>query len=95
MLCASSTKTILNEKLSRLDSSLGKRLEHKLVLLELSQEGAQVYRSKSPEHKRLIVSKLFDGMTIKGGALSVKHTKFARVIAENVSETRKIMEATN
>lgn len=86
--------TELNEKLSQLDSSLGKRLEHKLVLLELSQKAAQIYRSKSPERKRLIVSKLFEDMTIKGGALSVKHTKFAKAIAENVSETRKIMEAT-
>jgi DNA invertase Pin-like site-specific DNA recombinase len=83
----------LNERLNQIDSSLGKRLEHKLVLLELSQKAAQIYRNKSPEQKRLIISKLFEDMTLKGGSLSVKHTKFARAIAENVSETRKIMEA--
>lgn len=86
-------KAELNERLSQADSSLGKRLEHKLVLLELSQKAAQIYRNKSPEQKRLIISKLFEDMTLKGGSLSVKHTKFAQAIAENVSETRKIMEA--
>lgn len=84
--------TELNEKLSQLDSSMGKRLEQKLVLLELSQKAAQIYRNKSPEHKRLIISKLFENLTLKGGVLSVKYTNFARAIAKNVLETRKLME---
>lgn len=84
--------TELNERLNQVDGSLGKRLEHKLVLLELSQKAAQIYRNKSSEHKRLIISKLFEDLTLKGGSLSVKHTNFARAIAENVLETRKIME---
>ena len=86
--------TELNEKLSQLDSSLSKRLEQKLVLLELSQKAAQIYQDKSPEHKRVIISKLFEDLTLKGGIISVKYTNFARAIAKNVLETRKLMEAT-
>jgi hypothetical protein len=87
-------KAEIESKLVNIDASMGERLEQRLVILELSQKAAQIYRSKSPEHKQLIVSKLFEDMTIKGGTLSVKHTKFAQAIAENVSETHKIMEAT-
>ncbi len=82
----------LDEKLKQIDSLLGKRLEQSLVLLELSQKAAEIYAKKSPEHERLIISKLFDDLTLKGGSLSVKYTNFARAIAENVLETRNIME---
>jgi hypothetical protein len=47
---------------------------------------------KSPEQKRLIISKLFKDMAPKEGSLSVKYTRFAQAIAENVSETRNIIE---
>src|SRR5665213_1257920 len=61
--------TELNEKLSQLDSSLSSRLEQKLVLIELSQKAAELYRKKSPEHKRVIISKLFEDLTLQGGIL--------------------------
>ena len=86
--------TTLNERLSQLDSTQDKRLEQRLVLLKLSQKAAQIYRNKSPEHKRVIISKLFEDLTLKGGILSVKYTKFAKVMARNVLETRKLMEVT-
>lgn len=82
----------LSERLGDVDSSQSASLEHKLTVLELSQKAAQIYRDKSPEQKRLIISKLFEDMTLKGGFLSVKHTQFAQAIAENISETRNIME---
>ncbi|MFO0862553.1 MAG: recombinase family protein [Candidatus Saccharibacteria bacterium] len=86
--------TELGGKLSKLDNSLSKSLQQRLVLLELSQKAAGIYCKKSPDQKRLIISKLFADVTLKGGALSVKYTNFARAIAENVLETRKLMEVT-
>lgn len=84
----------LSEKLSQQDSLLAQRLEQKLVLLELSQKAAEIYENKSPEAKRLIISKLFKNLTIKRGILSVTYTNFARAIAENVLETTKLLGVT-
>ena len=79
--------------LSKIDKAAGYRLEHKLVLLELSQKAAELYPSKSPEQKRLLASKLFNKMTINAGRLSVEFTNFAQAIAERVEKTRNLMEA--
>jgi len=83
---------VLRAKLNQYNQSAGNSLDQKLVLLELSQKAAQLYLSKSPEQKRLIISKLFATVTIKGGILSVKYTKFAQAIAERVLETTNLME---
>ena len=83
----------LDEQLSSIVSTQSQQLEQKLVLLELSQKAADIYRDKTSEQKRLILSKLFAELTLKGGILSVTFTNFARAIAESVQETRKLMEA--
>ena len=85
-------KIELNEKLTKLDGKQDIRLEERLVIFELSQKAAQIFPNKTPEQKRLIMSKLFSSVVLKGGFLSVKYTKFAQAIAKNVLETRKIME---
>jgi site-specific DNA recombinase len=87
-------KEELNDRLNNLNTSTSKRLEQRLVILELSQKAAQIYPKKTPEQKSLILSKLFTKLTLKAGLLSVSYTKFARAIAENVQETRNLMEAT-
>ena len=85
-------KAQLNDRLSKLDQSLGQRLENRLVILELTQKAAEIYNKKRPAQKRLIISKLFAKLTLKGGLLSVTYSSFARAIAESVQETRKLME---
>jgi magnesium-transporting ATPase (P-type) len=85
-------KMELNERLSLLDQSQGRRLDQQLVLLELSQKAADLYAKKSPDQKRLIISKLFKQLTIKEGSLSVEYTNFARAIEEKVQKTRILME---
>lgn len=82
----------LNERLEQLDQSDALRLEYSLVLLELSQKAAELYRKKSAEQKRIIISKLFKKLTVKEGAINVTYTKFTEVIAEKVLLTQKIME---
>ena len=86
-------KTELNERLTKMDKLAGRRLEQRLVLLELSQKAAELYPNKSPEQKRLIASKLFSTMALKGGSLSVEYTNFACAVAEKVQKTRNLMEA--
>jgi hypothetical protein len=82
----------LGDQLKGIDVSLGERLEQRLVILELSQKAASIYAKKSPEQKRLIISKLFSQLTLIGGSLSVNYSKFTETIAERVQKTRNLME---
>lgn len=88
-----SQKQALNEQLAGLEVSNSKRLEECLVLLELSQKAPDLYQYKTPEQKRLILSKLFNKLTLTNGTLSVSMTYFANAIAEKVQITRNLMEA--
>jgi site-specific DNA recombinase len=83
----------LNKQLKTIDMSVGKKLEQRLVLLELSQKAAQIYAHKTDEQKRLIISKLFSQLTLKAGVVSVNYTKFVYAIAERVQKTINLMEA--
>jgi uncharacterized protein (UPF0335 family) len=85
-------KAELESQLASIDESLGTRLEQRLVVLELSQKAAELYAQKTPAQKRLIISKLFEKLTLKGGVISVKYSKFAGVIAQNVQQTTKLLE---
>lgn len=86
-------QVVLSDQLSKLDNSINQRLEQRIAILELSQKATQIYEKKSPEQKRLIISKLFSGLTIKTGTLSVNYSSFTRAIAQNVQKTRNLMEA--
>lgn len=86
-----SEKTELEERLNKIDQTIGLKLEHKLVLLELSQKAAELYPKKSPEQKRIIITKLFERFDYRDGNISVTYTNFARAIAKNVQITRNLM----
>jgi site-specific DNA recombinase len=84
----------LQDKLSSIDQTLGERLQQRLVLLELSQRAAELYPKKTPEQKRLIITKLFQKLTYDHGSISVIYTNFARAIAQNVHLTRNLIGGT-
>ena len=84
----------LEAKLAGIDRTISKGLEQRLVLLELSQKSAEIYRKKSPNQKRIIISKLFEEFKYEGGILSVNYTKFALAIAKNVQKTHQILGGT-
>jgi site-specific DNA recombinase len=88
-----SQKADIENQLTNIDVSMGERLEQRFVILELSQKAAGLYAKKTPEQKRLIISKLFEKLSLKGGAISVKYSKFAEAIADKVQITRNLMEA--
>jgi hypothetical protein len=68
-------------------------LDTRPAILELSQRAVQLYEQRAPDQKRLIISLLFDQLTLKNGALLVSYTSFAQVIAQKVLESTKLMEA--
>jgi len=82
----------LNNKLSRLEESFTRQLERNMAILKLSQKASEIFRAKTPDQKRLIISLLFGDLTLKGGELIVTYTELTRAIAERVFNTRKIME---
>lgn len=82
----------LKDQRDEMDTSLGERLEQRLVILELSQKAASIYAKKSPEQKRLIISKVFAKLSLQAGSLSVNYSKFAEAIADRVQKTRNLME---
>jgi hypothetical protein len=61
------------------------------VLLELSQKAASIYQKKTPEQKRLIITKLFSKITSKDDRVSVSYTNFAQAIAGNVQKTKQLL----
>ena len=81
----------LEKQLRSIDTSLGNRLDQVLVLLELSQKAAQIYSKKTPQQKRLIITKLFKNLTFEGESLSVNFTNFAQRIANNSEKSRQIL----
>ena len=87
-------KAALEAKLAGLDQSLQLQLEKRLVLLELTQKAAELYPQKSPEQKRIIITKLFKQMTYKDGSVSVNFTTFTRLIALKVQETKNVLGGT-
>jgi DNA invertase Pin-like site-specific DNA recombinase len=83
----------LRDQLVKVTAGGGCMLEQKLVILELAQKAARIYPYKTAEQKRLIMSKLFKNMTLKGGSISVEQTNFVRLIAQKVQITNQLMEA--
>lgn len=81
----------LEDRLAKIDQTMGLKLEHKLVLLELSQKASDLYSKKSPEQKRMIITKLFERFDYKDGNISVTYTNFARAIAQNVLKTSNLL----
>jgi site-specific DNA recombinase len=81
----------LEKQKSNIDMLADRRLEQRLVLLELSQKAASIYQTRTPEQKRLIITKLFTNITRNHGALSVTYTDFSRAIAQNVLKTKEIL----
>ncbi|HSX35964.1 MAG TPA: recombinase family protein [Patescibacteria group bacterium] len=84
-------QTELRKQLESIDKSFGNRLDQVLVLLELSQKAAQIYAKRTPQQKRLIITKLFKEVVFDNNDLSVSYTNFAQIIARNVLETKKLI----
>ncbi|HVA11489.1 MAG TPA: hypothetical protein VNG32_04985, partial [Candidatus Dormibacteraeota bacterium] len=84
-------KAELEEKREKVDASIAQGLEQRLVILELAQKATAIYQTKTPDQKRLIITKLFANITANNGFVSVTYTNFSRAIAENVLKTSNLL----
>jgi len=66
-------------------------IEKRIVVLKLSQKASAIYAKRTPEQKRLIISKLFSDLTLSSGALSVKYTNFTEAIAQRAEKSRQLI----
>ena len=67
--------------------TISQGLEKRLVILELAQKAATIYETRTPEQKRVIITKLFSKITSSNGLVSVNYTNFSRAIADKVEKT--------
>ncbi len=61
--------------------------------IELSQDAKRLFADihVANDDKRAILTKLFEKISVKGGAVSVKYTKLAQAIAFNTGQTKEIL----
>lgn len=83
--------TELEDKRDKVGRSVANDLEHRLMLLDLSQKAAELYQTRSIEQKRIIITKLFSSITYTNESVSVKYSKFAEVVANKSLKTREIL----
>lgn len=81
----------LAQKKTETESGASSTLESSITILKLSQKAATIYTKKTPEQKRIIITKLFSSITASNGILSVTYTDFAKAIAEKVEITHQIL----
>ena len=82
----------LRSKQTSLESKVNKNdLPQRLALLKLTQMAAKLYQTRTIDQKRVILTKLFSSFTYSDGAVSVKYSKFASVIANKTLKTKEIL----
>jgi DNA invertase Pin-like site-specific DNA recombinase len=84
-------KKALEDQEKRAGETTEKQLHNRITLLKLSQKASEIYDSRTPDQKRLILSKLFKNISLKGGSISVEYTNFTYAIAQNVFKTKQIL----
>lgn len=65
--------------------------------IELSQNAKQLFESKDTtnDDKRVILTKLFEKISLKDNSVSVKYTKLTQAIAQKSGQTREILGYAN
>ena len=82
----------LRSKQGTLETKVNKNdLPQRLALLKLTQMAAELYQTRTIDQKRVILTKLFSSFTYSDGAVSVKYSKFASVIANKTLRTNEIL----
>ena len=81
----------LETQKNKMDVTIAKGMEQRIVIFELAQKAAKIYSKKTPEQKRLIITKLFSDISSNNGLVSIKYTNFSRAIADNVLKTSNFL----
>lgn len=63
-----------------------------MKILDLSQKVSTVYPDRSPEQKRIILTRLFSNLSINGPALEVELSELSIAIADKVKIHKELVE---
>ncbi len=82
----------LHNKLGGISENYKNKYMEGVSIIELSQVAKAQFQDRniSNDDKRDVLTKLFAGITLKDGFLSVKYTKLAQAIAHKSGQTRRI-----
>ncbi len=83
-------ETITN-KLSTINNHFLTILEKGINILDLSQNAAQIYKSKSDDERRALLGDLFSNLLLKDKSLEVKCTPLVKAIARRVEKEKWII----
>ncbi len=80
------------ESLDSVDDFANRQFEHGMKMLDLSQKASTVFTQRSPEQKRIILTRLFSNLSINGPALEVELSELAIAIADKVKIHKELVE---
>ena len=84
-------KRAIEQQIEKNELDASTSLESRINVLKLSQKAPLIYQQCDADEKRLILSKLFNRITMKGGQISVEYTSFVKAIAYRVVRTNQIL----
>ena len=82
----------LNKEIDSLNINRNLDLDYKIKLIELSQKADLIYQNGTADQKRLIISKLFENLTMKGGILSIKYNQVMTIFSQKLEQSINIMK---
>lgn len=82
----------LKNKLGGIDEGYKDKYMQGISIIELSQLAKEQFLDPNIDNseKRVILTKLFENITVEDGSISVKYTKLAKAIARKSGQTRRI-----
>ena len=80
------------ESLDNVDDFANRQFEHGMKMLDLSQKASTVFSERSPEQKRIILTRLFSNLSVNGPELRVELSELALAIADRVKTHKKLLK---
>lgn len=78
--------------LDNVDDFANRQFEHGMKILDLSQKASMIYVDRSPEQKRIILTRLFSNLSINGPVLEVELSELAVAIADKVKIHQQLVK---
>lgn len=82
----------LRDKQAKIEYKANKNdIPQRIALLNLTQNAAKPYQTRTIDQKRIILTKLFSSLTYQDGVVSVIYSKFASAVADKSLKTKLIL----
>ena len=89
---ATNEQQLLSKKLEGLESDYLSILERGISILDLSQNAAEIYRSKKDDERRALMRDLFSNLRLNGKSLEVERTPLVAAIAKKVEQEKELIK---